>query len=47
LVPPRKPKKLAERVASATEKAAKDDTAAEDQPEASSDEAKPKELSPA
>jgi hypothetical protein len=47
LVPPRKPKKLAERVASATEKAAKDDTAAEDQPEASPDEAKPKVLSPA
>jgi ceramidase len=47
LVPPRKPKKLAERVASATEKAAKDDAAAEDQPEASPDEAKPKELSPA
>lgn len=47
LVPPRKPKPLAERVASATEKAAKDDTAAEDQPEASSDEAKPKVLSPA
>jgi hypothetical protein len=46
LVPPRKPKKLAERVASATEKAAKDDPA-EDQPEASPDEAKPKVLSPA
>jgi hypothetical protein len=47
LVPPRKPKKLAERVASATEKAAKDDTAAEDEPEASPDEAKAKVLSPA
>ncbi|HEX2446656.1 MAG TPA: ceramidase domain-containing protein [Methyloceanibacter sp.] len=47
LVPPRKPKPLAERVASAAEKAAKDDKGAEDESEADSDEPEPKVLSPA